>query len=183
MSHPIAYRPSQVALHWLIFLLFLVALVCIEWRGLVPRDGNTEFRALLRAFHVNAGLLVLPLAIVRIYQRIVFRVPAIIATSPAQRVAAEALHGVLYLVMLALPLTGVIFSQAGGREVAFFGMALPQMVAQSPELRSVVKEVHEFIGNAVYWLVGLHIIASLWHHIVLKDDTLRRMRPSFGAKS
>jgi cytochrome b561 len=182
MQSPTEYRRSQIVLHWLMFLLFVIALATIEWRENVPRDGGQDLRNTLRAIHVSAGLLVFLLACARTTIRIRMGAPAILGEAAWQRASAHLLHWVLYAVMFALPISGLIFSQAGGREVAFFGLALPQMVAENPDLRTWVKEVHELLGNAIYALVGIHIAASLWHHIVLKDETLLRMRPGYRAR-
>ena len=35
--------------------------------------------------------------------------------------------------------------------------------------------LHELIGTAFYWVVGLHVAAALYHHLIRRDDTLRRM--------
>lgn len=166
------YHPASISLHWLMFLLFAIALSCIELRGFTAK--GTPLRDLLRNWHVDAGLLVLIFAFVRIAARIGFGGPAPLG-QPLQAKAASALHGVLYLVMFLLPITGMVFVQAGGRDVALFGMTLPHLVAADPALRGTVKEVHEFLGNSVYFLVGVHALAALWHHFVVKDETLLRM--------
>jgi cytochrome b561 len=49
------------------------------------------------------------------------------------------------------------------------------MISPNPEIKDVFKEAHEWLGNAIFFLVGIHALAALWHHYVLKDDTLRRM--------
>jgi cytochrome b561 len=170
------YHRGSVWIHWLMFVLFAIALTCIEVRGWVPRASGMALRNQLRGFHIDAGLLVLLFAVVRIGWRLVYRAPPVIGT-PLQAKLAHALHGVLYLLMFLLPVSGVIFSQAGGHDVALFGWVLPTMVAPDPALRGVVRELHGLMGNAVYFLVGIHVLAALWHHFVLKDDTLRRMRP------
>ncbi|BEV71950.1 MULTISPECIES: cytochrome b [unclassified Paludibacterium] len=166
------YHPASIVLHWLMFLLFAAALLFIEMRDWWPK--GTPMRDLLRSSHIDAGLLVLLFAVVRVASRISLGGPAPIGPR-LQTAAASALHGLLYLVMFLLPITGVVFSQAGGREVALFGWALPHLVNPDPALRGTVKEVHEFLGNAVYFLVGVHALAALWHHVVLKDETLLRM--------
>ena len=33
------------------------------------------------------------------------------------------------------------------------------------------------IAGFGYWLIGLHAVAALFHHYVLRDQTLRRMLP------
>jgi cytochrome b561 len=44
-----------------------------------------------------------------------------------------------------------------------------------PEMKKLVEGIHEFLGNTLYILIGIHAIAGLWHQYVIKDDTLRRM--------
>jgi superoxide oxidase len=167
------YHPLSVTLHWLMFILFVVALSCIELRGWTTKAS--PWHNLLRNWHVDAGLLVLLFALVRVGARVGLGAPQTIG-SPIQVKLAHALHGLLYLVMFLLPITGVAFSQMGGRSVALFGWVLPQLVGPDPVLRATVKDVHELLGNAVYFLVGAHALAALWHHFVLKDETLNHMR-------
>lgn len=173
MNRRNAYHPLSISLHWLMFLLFATALACIELRGITTKAS--PWHGTLRSWHIDAGLLVLLFAVVRVAARLGFGAPAVLGAG-IQVKLAHALHGVLYLVMFLLPITGVVFSQAGGRDVALFGWTLPHLVAADPVLRGSVKEVHEFLGNAVYFLVGAHALAALWHHFVLKDETLLRMR-------
>lgn len=168
------YRKVSVWLHWLIFLLFVIALTCIELRGMISHDS--AWRAPLRNWHIDAGLLVFLFALWRITARLRYGGPKPIGAR-WQAAAASALHGVLYLVMFLLPITGILFSQAGGRDVALFGWHVPVLIGADPDVARQIKAIHEFLGNSVYYLVGLHILAALWHHFVLKDETLRRMKP------
>jgi cytochrome b561 len=167
------YHPISIALHWLLFLLFAVALSCIELRGWTAK--SSPWHNLLRSWHIDAGLLVVLFAIVRVGARLRFGSPEVIGTA-LQAKGVHALHGLLYLLMFLLPITGVLFTQMGGRDVALFGWVLPHFVAPNPGLRAQIKDFHELMGNAVYFLVGVHALAALWHHFVLKDETLLRMR-------
>lgn len=177
MPQSTEYKKQQLVLHWIIFFLFAVALVAIEWRGWVPKETGQQLRDTLRAVHISAGLLMFILAFVRVEERIRLGIPRTLGDSAWQIGLAHLLHLVLYIVMFALPITGIIFSQAGGRDVAFFGWVLPVLFEKDQALRNSVRDIHEFIGNAVYFLVGLHVIASLWHHYFVKDETLSRMVP------
>ena len=172
---PTQYNTAQTVLHWVIFLLFVIALASIEYRDTVPKATGQALRDTLRAIHVSAGLLVLLLAVVRLEELLRRGAPPVLGHARWQIASAHLLHATLYVVMFALPITGIVFAQAGGRSVAFFGWELPLMVAQNADLRHNVHELHEFLGNAVYALVGLHAAAALWHHVVVRDDTLRRM--------
>jgi len=70
---------------------------------------------------------------------------------------------------------------AAGKPIPFFGLELPALVAPDKALASQVKELHETIGKVGYVLIGLHAVAALFHHHVMKDDTLTRMLPRRGA--
>ena len=54
---------------------------------------------------------------------------------------------------------------------------MPIAAAKDPELQHNLKSVHEFIANAGYFLVGLHAAAALFHHYIVRDNTLERMLP------
>ncbi|MET0639622.1 MAG: cytochrome b/b6 domain-containing protein, partial [Hyphomicrobium sp.] len=63
--------------------------------------------------------------------------------------------------------------------VPFFGLTIPPIIGPDKELAHTLEEIHEFIGNALYYVIGLHALGALVHHYFLKDDTLLRMtRPS-----
>lgn len=173
------YHPLSIALHWLMFLLFAAALLFIEVRGTIPRATGQALRDQLRDWHVDAGILVLLFAAIRLAVRAGAGVPGAVVTSLLQEKAAQLVHLALYLVMFLLPVTGILFSQAGGHDVALFGCHLPTLIGNHPELRGPVRSVHELLGNAVYFLVGIHILGALWHHFIVKDDTLRRMLPGY----
>jgi cytochrome b561 len=167
------YHPLSIGLHWLMFLLFATALACVEIHDWLPK-GNA-LRDQVIVWHKDAGLLVLLFALVRISARLGLGVP-VINGAPLQVRMAHGLHALLYLVMFLLPLSGVVFTQAGGHTVEFFGRVLPQWIAPNPGLRHWLRELHGLMGNAVYFLVGVHVLAALWHQLILKDDTLGRMR-------
>lgn len=170
------YHPASIFLHWFIFLLFVIALATIEFRGEVPKGD--PLRDTLKTIHMWTGQLVFLALWLRLAARYLFGVPPAVAGPRWQTWSASAVHGLLYLPMLALPITGVLFTQAGAKDVSFFGLMLPQLIAPSPDLKTSIKAVHEFIGNSIYYLVGLHILGALWHHFVMKDGTLRRMLSS-----
>lgn len=166
-------NPHSIFLHWLIFLLFVAALTGIEYREVVP--SGDPLRRSLRAIHIMTGQLIFVFSLLRLLLRLRFPVPPAEHVSPWMVWSARGVHGLLYLVMFAQPLSGVLFMQAGDKEVAFFGWVLPRLVASDPVLHFSIKELHQFIGNTFYVLVLLHALGALWHHFVLKDDSLRSM--------
>ena len=66
--------------------------------------------------------------------------------------------------------------QADGKAVSLPGLAFPSLVAVDKSFAHTLEDVHEWLGNAMMALIGLHVAATLWHALVLRDDTLDRMR-------
>jgi cytochrome b561 len=72
---------------------------------------------------------------------------------------------------------GWLVLSAAGKPIPFFGLELPALIAPNEELAKELKELHETVGTLGYWLIGLHAVAALFHHYVLKDNTLLSMLP------
>lgn len=170
---PERYARPSVVVHWLMFVLFACALAAIEYKGTLPK-GSAE-RALFTSIHMMLGQSILLVACVRVWLRWCYAAPADIG-SAWQVASARLVHWVLYAMMFVLPVTGVLFMQAGGHDVPLLSWTLPRLVVENPSLKSTLKSVHEFIGNAVYFVVGLHIVGALWHQFVQRDNLLTRMR-------
>ena len=95
-----------------------------------------------------------------------------------QALAGKAMHGALYALMIGMPLAGWVLLSAEGEPIPFFGQHLPALVAEGKTLADTVKEIHETGGTIGYFLIGLHAAAALFHHYVVRDNTLRRMLPN-----
>ena len=54
-------------------------------------------------------------------------------------------------------------------------LALPALLPENEALAHTLEDLHGTIGEAFYWVIGLHVVAALYHHWVRRDDTLRRM--------
>ena len=148
----------------------------IELRGLFPKGSDP--REAMKALHFMLGLSVLLLLIVRIYARVASPAPVISpALSPAQNLAAKLGHLALYIFMIAMPVLGWAVLSAAGKPIPFFGLALPPLIAENEELAKSLKEIHETVGELGYYLIGIHVLAALYHHHIRKDDTLTRMLP------
>ena len=172
---PQRYHPAYIFLHWAIFLAMATALALIEYRGYVPKGD--PLKATLRNYHMLAGQLVLLFVLFRIVARFLFGVPALENGPRVQKLVAHIVHILLWVLMLGLPLTGILFNQAAGRDVVFFGWVLPQLVGTDKPLGHTLHDIHEWLGNAVYYVVGLHILGALFHQFMLKDNGLKRMWP------
>jgi cytochrome b561 len=169
------YHPTSMVLHWAIFLLMAAAMTFIESRGYISKTD--PLRGSLRSWHILAGQLVLLLVVIRIAARFMFGVPRLQSGPRWQMWTAHVVHAYLYILMLALPITGILFNQANGRDVSFFGWVLPQVIAADKALGVTIHHTHNWLGNSVFYVVGLHILGVLWHQFVRKDNGLMRMAP------
>ena len=163
-------------LHWSIVILIIAQYVIIEAADELP-DGPDKLAGI--ANHKSVGMLILGLALVRIAWKLLNGGQPGPAPMPrAQRIAAAAGHGLLYVLILAQPLTGWIMSSAGGHPTGFFGLfEFPMLMGENHDLHEALEEVHETLFNAVAVVAVLHALAALFHHVWMKDDTLRRMLP------
>lgn len=173
---PARYSPAQRRLHWLMFGLVAVAYLAIETRGNFERGSLA--RTVAMQGHFWTGLAVLALVLPRLWLRLRRGAPPIAPPLPAwQAWPARVLHLALYAFLLVQPVLGLMTAWTDGKGVMlpFTGATLPALMAPDPALAHTLEEVHGTVGTAFYWIIGLHIVASLYHHFLRRDDTLRRM--------
>lgn len=171
------YGSLSLGLHWLTFLVMIGVFACVELHENFPKGD--PMRGALMGWHFQLGLLVLILAVLRIVLKV--RAPDPEVQPPLTRVqhlAAKAMHGALYLIMLGMPVAGYIGRMLAGRPTVFFGIPLPTFLAENKDLAENVFDLHGLIGNTAYFLIGIHAAAALYHHYFQKDNTLLRMLPA-----
>lgn len=167
-------HPALVALHWALAALVLLAVAGIHLRGVLPSEH--AWRPWLRHSHQFLGQLVFWLSLARLWVRLRHPVHAAEGVPAWSRVAARASHALLYVVLVAQPVLGVLMQQTGGKEVEFLGLQMPTLMAPDAPTYFGIKKLHELVSYAFLALLGLHVCAALWHHLVRKDSTLRDMR-------
>ena len=91
---------------------------------------------------------------------------------------AKLTHLALYAIMIGMPLLGWLVLSAAGKPIPFFGLELPALIGQNKPLASQLKDIHEVVGTAGYFLIAAHAAAALFHHYVQRDNTLLRMWPT-----
>ena len=148
----------------------------MELREYYPK--GSDFREGLKMWHFMFGLTVLLLVLIRVVARVTGGTPPITPDPPAwQTLIARLTHLALYAFMIAMPIAGWVILSASGKAIPFYGLELPALVGLNKALAEQVKELHETVATIGYFLVGLHAVAALFHHYIVKDDTLRRMIP------
>ena len=171
-----SYGAVAKFLHWGIVILIIVQYFLAEASEELP-DGPGKLDMITR--HKSLGMLLLLLALARIGWKLANRgLPPPVPMPNAQRIAAAAGHGLLYLLLLAQPISGWMMSSAAGYPVSLFGLfEFPARVGENHDLHESLEEVHEVLFTVLAVVAVLHAVAALYHHFFVKDDTLRRMLP------
>jgi cytochrome b561 len=172
-----AYAKSAIAMHWIIALLIFAAFGLGLYMTDIP--GFTPTKLKLFSYHKWIGITVLIFAVLRVLWRLTHPAPGPVPGMPKwQHAAAEAAHLGLYLLILAVPLTGYLLSVAAGVKVVYLGLwELPMPFDKSDALKDIFSMAHEWLNWTMAAIVVLHILAALKHHVVDRDGTLRRMVP------
>jgi cytochrome b561 len=170
------YDAVAKTFHWV-----MAAAIIGLWMVGILLDGLPKgpMKSEVIGVHKAIGVIVLVLALGRIAWRVARPAPQLPVHMPKiEQVAAKLGHLALYLLMVAIPLDGILMSQSAGREVSVFGLVLPVMLDKNEVLRNVFKAGHEFAGWLLAAVVVGHVLAAFRHHVILKDDILRRMLPN-----
>jgi cytochrome b561 len=171
--HRPVYTRTAVALHWFIALLITAGFTL----GATMTDLHMSPRKLrLYSYHKWIGITVLGLVLIRLLWRLTHAAPPDEPMPRWQRVAAHATHWLLYLLMIATPMFGWLYSSASGYPVVYLKLwQLPDLVSKNKSLADVLVQVHGFLAWTLFCVVLLHVAAAFKHHFFDRDATLRRM--------
>lgn len=173
------YGMLAMGLHWIMLLLLLAVYASINLRELFP--AGSELRLAFKAAHFMLALSVLLLVSSGLYARLSAPTPGILpALAPWQRRSSALVHCALYALMFCMPVLGWLVLSAGGKPSPFLGLELPALMAKNKALAGTLKDLHETIGTAGYFLIAAHAAAGLYHHYIQRDNTLARMLPQRG---
>ena len=169
------YTPVAKGLHWLMAVMIIGLLALGIYMHELPLSPQ---KLALYSWHKWFGVTAFLLVWLRLAWRVTHRPPALPESmSPLMRLAAHAGHAALYVLMIAIPLSGWLMSSAKGFQTVWFGvLPIPDLVGRDKALGDLLQEVHEALNVLLMLTLAGHVAAALWHHFVLKDDTLRRMR-------
>jgi cytochrome b561 len=191
-TDPQPYDRALRTLHWLMAALIVAAIIL---GFIAAKIGANETDPALKAlrenilfWHKSFGLTILALGAVRIAWALTNGRPPLPAHLPkSERVLAKIVHASLYVLMIAMPVTGIVLSQAVGFPVSWFGLvSLPDFI--HPDLSVPVMArgsvliafiLHEKIfAYGLLGLLALHVAGLLKHHWIDRDPSIwRRMVP------
>jgi cytochrome b561 len=167
------YTRTAVALHWTVAGLVFACLF-LGWT--MTEMAISPQRLKTYNYHKWIGVTVLALALVRVLWRFTHAPPALAPMPRWRLLVARAGHGLLYVLMFAVPAAGWIYSNASGYPVVYLGkLPLPNLVERDRELAAAWLEVHGNLAMILAVVIGLHVLAALQHQFIARDNTLRRM--------
>lgn len=171
------YTTTAIIFHWLIAVLIVGAFTM----GLVMTDipGITPTKLKYFSWHKWAGVTILLLAALRLLWRLGHAAPAYPAAMPRwQQSSANALHGLLYVLLFAVPLSGYFYTLSAGIPVVYFGLfKLPVLIDADPALKPLLQGLHFWLNMSMAGAVGLHVAAALKHQFIDRDGVLKRIMP------
>ncbi|MBS1138708.1 MAG: Cytochrome bacterial [Proteobacteria bacterium] len=170
------YTKTAKALHWLMAILLFGLLALGFYMHDLPLSPD---KLKLYSWHKWAGVTAFLLLAFRLFWRITHRPPALPDSMPKpMQFAAHAGHLLLYVLMIAIPLSGWLMSSAKGFQTVYFGLLpIPDLLDKNKELGDLLALVHKSLNLLFVAVLAGHIGAALKHHFIDKDDILTRMLP------
>ena len=175
-----SYNGLAQALHWLTAICVIVVWSLGEFDNVLPKGAG---RAVGLFVHISVGLAILAMLIVRLPCQVAYKPPPeqtkfgawmTVWTDPAARIA----HYAMYLLLAAVPISGIALQFARGNALPLFGLGeITSPWSADRAFAGSVKEIHEVVANALVILAMFHALAALLHHFVFGDRTLIRMLP------
>jgi len=171
-------------LHWVIALLILAQWYLAELAEEAESEKATHPIAALHqlallARHKEIGLTILFLALLRLAWRWYSPPPRMPVSMARWQVnAATWTHYLFYVLLFAMPLSGLTISVTSKYSMSYFGLfTIPNFLAGNRELNETMEEVHEVLFDTLVVLAVIHVLAALKHQFIDRDDVLRRMLP------
>lgn len=170
------YSPKARWFHWAMAVLIVLAYALILSRTQFAR--GSELRTFVVQSHFWVGIVVLIMAFFRAAERRRHTPPDI--TPPLEgflRMAATLSHYLLYAFLFAQPLLGLftVLIEKGSLPIPLTQILIPSPFPLSDRFAESLEDIHKLLGTIFYYVIGLHVIAAIWHHFVRKDNTVKRM--------
>jgi len=167
----------SITLHWLTVLLIIAQFSSIWLREAI--DHQSALAASLLAVHRTSGIFSWFVVAARAaWRRWCAHLPPFPASMPRiQQLAAMANEYSLYILLLAMPITGLARVVLRGQPFSLFIWHVPALMQAEPEIRALFAKAHDIGATALLVLIGLHASAALLHRLMLHDNVMQRMLP------
>jgi cytochrome b561 len=169
------YGSPAIAFHW----ISVVLVVTVGVLGLLHDSWPKKTQSFWINIHALIGLMVWVLVVVRFAWRRRHAPPPLPAdTSTLVRRLSALVHGSLYALLFVIPIIGVVTFIWHGRAFDFGLFRVDFGVRSNRAIFHPTEDIHGYLAYALFTLVGIHVLAALWHQFVRHDGVLRRMWPS-----
>jgi cytochrome b561 len=176
------YDPVTIALHWTTAILVLAQFGSAHIWELLQK--GTPWRIGLISTHAALGIILAAVIALRICWRLMNRGKLPPAVSGLQHLAASAVHGLLYVLLVTQVTLGFLLGWSAGNALRFFTLfSIPPLAVVPPDMRHLVGELHNYTAWTIIGFAFVHAAAALMHHYVLKDRVLHRMIPGVSPRS
>jgi cytochrome b561 len=169
------YDNTAKVLHWLVVAL-LLAQYLIGWlmpdihRGMKPGDAMT--------WHISVGIVMLALIVLRLVWRLTHRVAPESSLEPWQRAGAEAVHWLLYVLVLLTTISGWLFASFRGWSISFFFLApMPMLSSENATALRAINHWHQKFEWTLLILIGVHVLAALVNLLFYRNRVMQRILP------
>jgi cytochrome b561 len=175
MTDRLQYGTTAKVFHWLIVALLFVQYP-IGW--LMPDLHRDMKPGVPMTLHISFGIVILALIVLRLTWRLTHPVKPDISLAPWQRVAAEGVHWLLYVLVLATTITGWLFASFRGWSISlFFMMPLPMLSADNAAAGKTIDGWHQAMEWSLLAVIGVHVATALAHRFIYRDRVMQRMLP------
>jgi len=175
MTARLQYDPAAKVFHWLVVALLLVQYP-IGW--LMPDIHRGEKPGAAMILHVSVGMTILALIVLRFAWRLTHPVAPESSLSRWQRLSSEAVHWLLYALVLATTVTGWLFASYRGWSMSFFFLApMPMLASDNAAAGKAIDGLHQAMEWALLAVIGIHVVAALAHIFIHRDRIMQRMLP------
>jgi cytochrome b561 len=178
MSTRLHYGLVAQAFHW--STVVLVATAYLVSPGSSEQRVYSIASDFTRHIHETTGILIFAIVLARILWRTIDAAPEAAPMEPWMKYSAKLAHFSLYALLIALPLTAIVGAWLEGHPLTLLGGGnFGPMLPQDHVLGQAVSYVHTILGSVIVWAAGLHALAALLHHFVLRDNVLTSMLPDW----
>lgn len=169
------YGLVAIAVHWIVAAVVIGLFALGFW--MVDLTYYHDWYKKGPDIHRSVGILLLGLMVFRVLWRGANKGPDPVPGHERWEViGARAAHVVLYVLLFAAMVSGYLISTADGSAISVFGwFDVPSVTGQIKGLEDTAGDIHYWSTLAVVVLAAIHAAGALKHHLIDRDDTLRRM--------
>ena len=160
------YHITQKIMHWFMALIIISLLIM----GYIMQDLPREIKYSIYGIHKSFGVLILGLIIFRIYLRLKYQAPPLSKKiSKYTHIISNISHKSLYILMIIMPISGYIMSNAKGHVVKFFNIQLPFITKKNQLIGDIAHDAHSVIAIILITIIILHILGTIKHQLSDKN--------------